>query len=73
MAMTKHVIKIYRDFNSDKLVALQVIFIFPRQRKADFKKVGGSMILKSEVQTFPRWKDLNNLVKFVIDALKGVM
>jgi hypothetical protein len=44
---------------------------FQGGRRQDFVRQGGRTLLDPAAQTFPRAKDINNKLKFVIAALQG--
>jgi Holliday junction resolvase RusA-like endonuclease len=51
---------------------LEVAFVLPRHKK-DWVRQGATTALTTTAQTFPRGKDINNMLKFVMDALQGVL
>jgi Holliday junction resolvase RusA-like endonuclease len=57
-------------FSVDDPITLEVVFVLPR-RKQDLRRQGGMPILAEGAQTFPRGKDLDNMIKFLMDALQG--
>lgn len=44
-----------------------------RRRRADYKMRKGTLVLKEEHQKYPGTKDVDNLVKFVMDAMHYVL
>jgi Holliday junction resolvase RusA-like endonuclease len=60
-------------FNSDEPVSVDIRFILPRRRQDVILQDDGSSVLTQTAQTFPRMKDVDNLLKFVMDALQSVL
>jgi len=58
-------------FASNEPITLGAIFVIPRRRQ-DLVQQGGSTVLTQSAHAFPRKKDIDNLLKFVMDALQGV-
>jgi Holliday junction resolvase RusA-like endonuclease len=59
-------------FDTEHAITLEVTFVLPR-RKKDWIKRAGFFQLTSAALTFPRGKDVDNMLKFVMDALQGVL
>ena len=59
-------------FTSNEPIALEVVFVLPR-RRMDLAKRGGRTVVTQTAHTFPRIKDVDNLLKFVMDALQSVL
>ena len=59
-------------FAPNEPITMEVNFVVPR-RKQDVVKQGGSTVLKQSAQAFPTTKDVDNLLKFVMDALQGIV
>jgi Holliday junction resolvase RusA-like endonuclease len=57
-------------FDRSQAIKLEVVFIFPRPRN-DFGKRG--QLLPTNLTPFPKSKDLDNLVKFIGDAMQGLL
>jgi Holliday junction resolvase RusA-like endonuclease len=57
-------------FNADEPITLEVRFVLAR-RVQDWRFLGGTAVLRPSAQTFPRGKDVDNLLKLLMDALQG--
>lgn len=57
-------------FNSDEPITLEVRFVLAR-RVQDWRLQGGTAVLLPSAQAFPRGKDVDNLLKLLMDALQG--
>ena len=60
-------------FNSDEPITVNIRFILPRGRQDLIRQDDGTAALTETAQTFPRSKDVHNLLKFVMDALQSVL
>jgi Holliday junction resolvase RusA-like endonuclease len=56
-------------FAVDEPIALEVLFVLSRCRQ-DLVRQGGKTLHAPTAQTFPRAKDLDNMSKFLMDALQ---
>jgi Holliday junction resolvase RusA-like endonuclease len=59
-------------FDIDHPITLEVVFVLPRQ-KQDWVRQNGVAILTPKAQTFPKGKDVDNMLKFVMDVLQDVL
>ena len=59
-------------FAADEPITIRVQFVLPRRRQ-DLQSYGGNTVLSPDAQGFPRNKDIDNMLKFVMDALQGVL
>jgi Holliday junction resolvase RusA-like endonuclease len=59
-------------FTDDEPIALHLLLVLPR-RKQDWMVRDGVTVLRPSAQTFPRKKDVDNMLKFVMDALQEVL
>ena len=59
-------------FAADEPIMVCVKFILPRRRQ-DLLSEGGHTVLTADAQAFPRNKDVDNMLKFLMDALQGVL
>jgi Holliday junction resolvase RusA-like endonuclease len=57
-------------FTEEEPLTLEVVFVLPRRRQ-DLVRRWGRTSLTSTAQTFPRRKDIDNMLKFLMDALQG--
>ena len=51
---------------------IEIVFFFGRN-KADYRVVGREPLLRTEYQSFPSGKDIDNMLKFIMDAFHGVI
>jgi Holliday junction resolvase RusA-like endonuclease len=51
---------------------MEVDFVLPR-RRADFRYRGGVLVLAREHQMYPGTKDVDNMLKFCMDAMHDVL
>jgi Holliday junction resolvase RusA-like endonuclease len=63
---------VFHDCLTTKGLSLTVEFHMKRQQ-LDFKKKRGQLILKDECQLYPGVKDINNMIKFVMDSLHDIL
>jgi Holliday junction resolvase RusA-like endonuclease len=59
-------------FSPDEPISVYVNFVLPRRRQ-DIRAGGVNVMLTPGAQTFPRNKDVDNMLKFLMDALQGVV
>jgi Holliday junction resolvase RusA-like endonuclease len=59
-------------FSPEEPIVLRLLCVLPR-RQQDLARAGGRTVLTRFAQVFPRNKDVDNLLKFVMDALQGVV
>lgn len=60
-------------FNQDAPITLEIRFVLPR-RLQDWVRHGGNVaVLTPNAQTYPKHKDVDNMLKFTMDALQGVV
>jgi Holliday junction resolvase RusA-like endonuclease len=60
-------------FSDPTALALRVKFVLPRHKKDLVVRDGGVVGLKANASSFPRGKDVDNLLKFVKDALQATL
>jgi Holliday junction resolvase RusA-like endonuclease len=60
-------------FAADEAVTVHVKFVLPRRRQDLVRHDDGTVTLAPDAQRFPRNKDVDNMLKFVMDALEGVI
>lgn len=58
-------------FNVDEAVTLEVRFVLARRRRDWRLLPDGTVVLTQHAQAFPRGKDVDNLLKLLMDALQG--
>jgi Holliday junction resolvase RusA-like endonuclease len=58
-------------FTDDEPISFRLLLVLPRLKK-DFKVRNGVKVLRASAQAFPRKKDVDNMLKFVMDALHGL-
>jgi Holliday junction resolvase RusA-like endonuclease len=58
-------------FTEDEPIAFRLLLVLPRH-KQDLMVRDGVTILCPPAQAFPRKKDVDSILKFVMDALQGV-
>jgi Holliday junction resolvase RusA-like endonuclease len=59
-------------FSRDEPITVRVRYVLPRCRQ-DLVRQGDSTVLTQSAQAFPRNKDVDNMIKVVMDALQGIM
>ena len=57
---------------SDGLV-IDVVFFYVRRRRLDYRSKNRILYLKEDVQKYPGRKDVDNMLKFVMDAAHDVL
>jgi Holliday junction resolvase RusA-like endonuclease len=57
-------------FNEQEPLFLEVLFVLPRRRQ-DLVRRNGFNVLTATAQAFPRNKDIDNMLKYLMDALQG--
>ena len=59
-------------FAADEPISLFVTFVLPRRRQ-DLTSDGDTTVLTPDAQVFPRNKDVDNMLKFLMDSLQGIV
>jgi Holliday junction resolvase RusA-like endonuclease len=59
-------------FSADEPISFRLLLVLPR-RKQDLMVRDGVTVVRPTAQAFPRKKDVDNMLKFVMDALQGVL
>jgi Holliday junction resolvase RusA-like endonuclease len=70
-------ISVFPLFDSESLANTKglkiTIFFYLHRKKDDYRLVLGEKVLKETCDRFPKKKDVDNMLKFVMDALHGVL
>lgn len=71
-SMTANGVEAFPYFPLGEPLFLKVCFYLPRPRQ-DLRTVNGVRVLTAHPSRYPKTKDLDNMLKFVMDALDGLM